>query len=398
MIGLLSTLQTLLDLVDDSPEISSQLEPIVFDVIRIIYEGEALDFYEDAVSLVESLICKHISQKAWEFYPLIRKNFDMCGEPQYPTMSEYCGCLYAYLVVDTDAFLSVPERPHMMLEMCQGTLTNYDIGGDPHVNAAKLLECFILQCRGKVDQYIPHILQICMDRLQGGHFEETQNELVPQLLVVFIAAMHYNFELFVRCLPEIKPFGMGTVQWLFAEIFANKEYIEGVHNRKMVLYAIFLMLRLPREHQPPVIADNSKDVIEFILDLFEGIERCIKALADRKKEDESSDEESDSEFDENRDVDELRDSDDDVDEGTLEYLEHLNKSSEQKESRKREMSAMNPADAIHENINSDSDDSELFHTFQEETDVESYVTPLDHDEDGLNVYVDFKQCLERKIL
>jgi len=394
VIGLLSTLQTLLDLVDDSPEISSRLEPIVFDVIRLIYESESVDFYEDTVTLVESLITKSISPKAWEFYPMIRKHFDVKGEINNLTMTEYMGCLYSYLVVGTDEFLRVPERANMMIEMCDATLKNFDIGADPHLNAAKLLECFILQCRGRIDEYIPHILQITMNRLQAGHFENTDNQLVPQLLVVLIAAMYYNFNLFVQCLPKLTPFGMETVQWIFTEIFANKEFIEGIHNRKMVIYAICLMLRLPREHQPPAIATRSKEVMEFCLDLFEGIERCLKAIAERKKEEESSDEEDSDDDDMNRTVDdELRDSDDDIDEGTLEYLEQLNKS-EQRESRKREANAMNPADAILENIRSDSEDSELYETFNEETDVESYVTPLDHEEDGLNVYIDFKQCLE----
>lgn len=41
MIGLLATLQTLLDLVDDNPEISSQLEPVVFNIVQTIYNGDA---------------------------------------------------------------------------------------------------------------------------------------------------------------------------------------------------------------------------------------------------------------------------------------------------------------------------------------------------------------------
>uniref|UniRef100_A0AC34GJQ0 Uncharacterized protein n=1 Tax=Panagrolaimus sp. ES5 TaxID=591445 RepID=A0AC34GJQ0_9BILA len=51
MIGLLSTLQTLLDLVDDNPEISSKLEPVVFNIVHTIYTSDAYDFFEDAVSL-----------------------------------------------------------------------------------------------------------------------------------------------------------------------------------------------------------------------------------------------------------------------------------------------------------------------------------------------------------
>lgn len=206
-----------------------------------------------------------------------------------------------------------------MLEMCAATFTNFELDYEAHVHAAKLLECFILQCPGRINQFIPDILQVVMNRLHAGHFENSNNELVPQLLVVFIAAMHYNFEFFVQCLPNLTPYGMETVQWLFSEIFANKEFIEGIHNRKMVLYAICLMLRLPHEHQPPAIANNAKAVTAFVLELFDGIAKCQKALAERKKEEmESSDEEESDSDDENpnRTIDdELRDSDDDIDEG-----------------------------------------------------------------------------------
>jgi hypothetical protein len=403
MIGLLTTLQTLLDLVDDNPEISSKLEPVVFNIVHTIYTSDAFDFFEDAVSLVESVIVKHVSDKAWEFYPMIRQKFDISGPSQYPTLNDYMNCLHSYLTVDTEKFLSVPERSVWMLEMCEATLKNFDLDAEAHVHAAKLLECFILQCPGRVNDFIPNILQVTMNRLQAGHFEETNNELVPQLLVVLIAAMHYNFELFVQCLNHLQPFGMETVQWLFSEIFANKEHIEGVHNRKMVLYAICLMLRLPHEHQPPAIANDAKAVATFCLELFDGIDKCLKAIAERKKEEleSSDDDDDDSETDDehpNRTIDdELRDSDDDIDEGTLEYLEHLNKE-EKKESRKRGGPALNGNAngdaAAGDGFRSDSDDSEGFHMFQEETDIESYVTPVDDEEHGLNVYIEFKKALE----
>jgi hypothetical protein len=52
------------------------------------------------------------------------------------------------------------------------------------------------------------------------------------------------------------------------------------------------------------------------------------------------------------------------------------------------------AAAIGDGFRSDSDDSEGFHMFNEETDIESFVTPIDHEEKGLNVYIEFKRSLE----
>lgn len=81
--------------------------------------------------------------------------------------------------------------------------------------------------------------------------------------------------------------------------------------------------------------------------------------------------------------------------GTLEYLEHLNKDDNKKESRKREATALLNGDAAAgDGFRSDSDDSEGFHMFQDETDIESFITPIDHEENGLNVYIEFKRSLE----
>lgn len=99
--------------------------------------------------------------------------------------SESLPALHTYLVVDTEAFLSAPERSQWLLEMCEKTMQDLDSEGgeEDHVHAAKLLECFMLQCQGRVDQYILPIMQLVMNRFQHK-FEESLESLRPQLLVV----------------------------------------------------------------------------------------------------------------------------------------------------------------------------------------------------------------------
>lgn len=69
----------------------------------------------------------------------------------------------------------------------------------------------------------------------------------------------------------------------------------------------------------------------------------------------------------------------------MEYLEHLNRSN-----RKEKVEGDETEDF------SESDDSEEFHHFQEETEVDSYVTPLDSDDSDFNVYVFFKEVVGSK--
>ncbi len=54
--------------------------------------------------------------------------------------------LYNYVKTDTAAFLSHPDYPRALLDMCKRMLEE-DPGEDPQCNAAKLLEVAILQTR-----------------------------------------------------------------------------------------------------------------------------------------------------------------------------------------------------------------------------------------------------------
>lgn len=88
--------------------------------------------------------------------------------------------LHLYLTVGTEQLLAVPERTQWLLEMCEKTLADDEADEDTHAHAAKLFEVFILQCSGRVDNFIPAILQLVLNRLQ----KNVKDELRAQLLIV----------------------------------------------------------------------------------------------------------------------------------------------------------------------------------------------------------------------
>lgn len=88
--------------------------------------------------------------------------------------------LHSYLTVGTENFLAVPERIRWLLEMCEKTLLDDDCGDYSQENACKLFEVFILQCIGRVDNYIPSILQLVLNLLQT----KKRNDLRIQLIIV----------------------------------------------------------------------------------------------------------------------------------------------------------------------------------------------------------------------
>lgn len=91
--------------------------------------------------------------------------------------------LHNYLTVDTEMFLSKQEHVFWLLDMCKRVLEDKEAGDEPQQYVAKMLECFILQCQGRIDGYISNILAMTMTRL-AGEFDEHSGELRAQLLTV----------------------------------------------------------------------------------------------------------------------------------------------------------------------------------------------------------------------
>lgn len=75
--------------------------------------------------------------------------------------------LHNYITVDTDAFLSVGNR---LIAICsvikKVLLDDADVGEDAESHAVKLIEVLILQCRNKIQNVIPSLLQLALERLK----------------------------------------------------------------------------------------------------------------------------------------------------------------------------------------------------------------------------------------
>lgn len=74
----------------------------------------------------------------------------------------------------------------------------------------------------------------------------------------------------------------------------------------------------------------------------------------------------------------------------MEYLDVLNNSARKRSHKKSE--GMENGD---DEFRSDTDDTESYHHFVEETELESYETSVDKEESGLNAFLLFKQTFHR---
>ena len=69
--GLLNTIETLISVMDEQPQILAQLEPTVLEVVMHIFTNSIMEYYEEAISLVYDLTTKHISPALWKVFGLL---------------------------------------------------------------------------------------------------------------------------------------------------------------------------------------------------------------------------------------------------------------------------------------------------------------------------------------
>lgn len=69
--GLLNTIETLLTVMDEQPEVMRLLEPIVLQVIAHVLQNEVQEFYEEIVALIYDLTSKQVSPDMWKVFELL---------------------------------------------------------------------------------------------------------------------------------------------------------------------------------------------------------------------------------------------------------------------------------------------------------------------------------------
>ncbi|XP_012218774.1 importin-7 [Linepithema humile] len=381
--GLLNTIETLLSVMEEQPQIMSQLEPIVLQVVAHIFGRNVTEFYEEAASLVYDLTCKAISEDMWKVLELMYQVFQKDGLDYFTDMMP---ALHNYITVDTRAFLSNENHILAMFNMCKAVLTN-ECGEDPECHAAKLLEVIILQCKGRINQCIPSLVQLVLERLMR---EIKTSELRTMCLQVVIAALYYNATLCLETMDRLQgnfdqssePLASRFIkQWI-----NDTDCFLGLHDRKLCVLGLCTLISMTPA-RPAAVNECATQIIPSLILLFEGLKRAYAAKVSDGDDDENDDEESD--------IDEevLSSDEDDIDDTNQEYLEKLH----DKITRTAVQHGFQINSTIHDSHGdhrSDDDDDDSEYDGNEETALESFLTSLDADDPNQDEYIIFKEVIQ----
>ena len=69
--GLLNTMETILAVMEEKPEVHQALEPVILQAIHHIFTNSIMEFYEEAMSLSCDLTTKHVSPDMWKMLEVV---------------------------------------------------------------------------------------------------------------------------------------------------------------------------------------------------------------------------------------------------------------------------------------------------------------------------------------
>lgn len=275
-LGLLSTMDTILTVMEDHAEITQQLEDICLQVIGLVLQKPVIgmaEFYEEILSLAFGLTCQSVSPQMWQLLGVL---YEVFQHDCFDYFTDMMPLLHNYVTVDTDMLLSNPKHLEVIFSMCKKVLSS-DCGEDAECHAAKLLEIIILQCRGRgIDQVVPVLVHTALERLMRG---VKTHELRTMCLQVVIAALWYSPPLLFHTLESgAQPLTAHFInQWI-----NDTEFFLGLHDRKLCILGLCVLMELPT--RPSALESVGGQILPSVLLLFLGLKHLYASRLLHKPE------------------------------------------------------------------------------------------------------------------
>jgi len=134
---------------DGSEEIMASLEDLLVPVVSLLLSKVEIDYMEEVCELVAMLtFCERpLSPAVWQLYDLLVYAFTNGAFDYFKEMLP----AFDNFISKSEAFLSVPARMQVLVEMIGNVLTNIHLGEEDRSSACTLIEAVFMNCRGHVD-------------------------------------------------------------------------------------------------------------------------------------------------------------------------------------------------------------------------------------------------------
>ncbi|KRX27348.1 Importin-7 [Trichinella nelsoni] len=287
--GVINTLEALIDATEDYPDVSIHLEPVLMLVIEMVISQKMIDYYEEVISLTYSLTAVNISPRMWMMFHLMYELFSGDGIDYF---SDMISVFYNYVTVGSSEFLNDGGQRLMALyNVCSTALTyETDVGDNL---AVKLMEIIILQFRGKVETFLCPAIELVAKRLEVG--KRTSDFLIVCLDLFFACLLHspqLTIEITQRLYVNEQKETL--LHYFLANWFSDMNIFISLHDRKMCLIGLCSLIQL--NQRPPVVAELGSRILPSCITTLKALSRLYDNKL-KKQNEESSDEEEETEDD-----------------------------------------------------------------------------------------------------
>ncbi|KAI5123131.1 hypothetical protein M0805_000834 [Coniferiporia weirii] len=370
--GVAKTISTIVSSVDTSKDILMQVEEIVVPIITFTLENKQIDLFDNMYDLVDALTfnMRHISPAMWQVFELTYKLFKTDA---IDFLEEMLPSLDNFISYGSDVIKGRPDYKMMILDIYTTAMKSEQLGEADRVNACKLIESFLLNLRGQVDDALPSVIELSLGLLESAETRSLRLANLESLINVIL----YNPPAALHLMENANP---GTARTFFDKWFATLKVsadLPRVHDKKLSIMAMCALLEMDSAAIPASLQEGWAAIVSAILHVFQGLPEAVekrKALLDAFKVDDDDDDDDTA----NGEVLNLEDDDDnDVWDEDSEYIEMLAK--EGARLREKAETSINVGE---EDSDEESDDEEI------DEDL-GYISPLE----TVDPYISFKQAL-----
>ncbi|EKX49114.1 hypothetical protein GUITHDRAFT_56057, partial [Guillardia theta CCMP2712] len=269
-----SAIKTLLDSIKKTPELYHSLEPNLVPLLAKVLSPDStgdyvyMEFMEEFLEILTYLTyySPTISEGVWSLFPLLTKSF---FDWAFDYLSNINLPLDNYISRSTTVFLSNPEHPLTVYRMIDKVMQHEDSSERDLVEACKLSESLILNCKGAIDSYIPPLLQLSCQRSTLLPSSYCRTELFKMIA----NCLFYNAEGTLTALEQ-----QGTIVNVFhawrqeaggrrQEAGDRRSHFKGLHDQKVCILGLTSILKVPVPNMPPSVSGGLSHILRAILEL-----------------------------------------------------------------------------------------------------------------------------------
>lgn len=372
--AILSTIDTVLTMMDEQKDVVVKLEPIVVNIILKIFDQNTQELYEEATTLLSTITADAVTAESWRVFQPLYMVFKRDGSDYFTDMMSP---IHNYITVDPETFISSENNVLALLDMCFVIMNDPNGNNEIESYAAKLLEILILQFGKRISgNCLYSMVEMAITRLRR---EIGITELRTLLLQIVIAVLYVDYYYLISFFekweaqngqPPFTLFNSFIEQWL-----KDIGELLGVHDRKMSVIGLCTIMKIPKANRPPIVTQVANRILPSVTVLCERLK-----VAYQKKSTDDSDTETEDEDDDDRSDNEAEVLEDDQD--------HIGYRAQDEDDDEFVDIAEDGDLSDEDDYDQESDDD------CEPTALESFETILDIDKGFIDEFVMFRQTME----